>query len=202
MLLVLALGGCTSGSGLFAGGTAITASQGTTTTAPAAPDSVPAPATVATTPTAGATTGPCNYRQDSGYVLPDPGCTPGVTNPSVSQANIDQTICVRGWTSTVRPEESYTETLKRQQMDRYGQTGSMSGYEEDHLVPLELGGSPADPRNLWPEPGASPTPKDDVEYAANRAVCSGGMPLAQAQQEIATDWVTFGESLGVLKGGG
>jgi len=142
----------------------------------------------------------CSYRQQDGYTLPDPGCTPGVTNPDVTQADIGRTICERGWTSTVRPPESYTEKLKREQMTSYGDTGSMSGYEEDHLIPLELGGSPADPKNLWPQPGSSPNPKDDVEYAANRAVCSGEMPLAEAQRAIASDWVSLGRSLGVLEG--
>jgi hypothetical protein len=28
----------------------------------------------------------------------------------------------------------------------------MACYEEDHLIPLEIGGDPTDPRNLWPEP--------------------------------------------------
>jgi hypothetical protein len=28
----------------------------------------------------------------------------------------------------------------------------MACYEEDHLSPLEDGGNPTDPRNLWPEP--------------------------------------------------
>ena len=28
----------------------------------------------------------------------------------------------------------------------------MSDYQEDHLISLELGGNPTDPRNLWPEP--------------------------------------------------
>jgi hypothetical protein len=28
----------------------------------------------------------------------------------------------------------------------------MACYEEDHLVSLENGGNPTDPRNLWPEP--------------------------------------------------
>ena len=142
----------------------------------------------------------CSYRSQEGYVLPDPGCTPGATNPQVTQGDIGRTICARGWTSTVRPPESYTETLKREQMGSYGDSGSMSGYEEDHLIPLELGGSPTDPKNLWPEPGASPNPKDDVEYAANRAVCDGEMPLAEAQHAIASDWVSLGRSLGVLEG--
>lgn len=178
VLVALAAGGCSSGLAL---------SGGTQETLPSA----------AAPSTAG---GACSYRHADGYVLPDAGCTPGATNPAVTQSDIRQTICMRGWTATVRPAESYTEQLKRQQMGRYGDTGSMSGYEEDHLVPLELGGSPSDPNNLWPEPGASPNPKDDVEYAANRAVCSGRLALADAQREIAGDWVALGRSLGVLEG--
>lgn len=151
-------------------------------------------------PSAGPTSSQCSYRQEDGYVLPDSGCTPGATNPAVTQSDIRDTICTRGWTATVRPPESYTEQLKREQMGLYGDTGSMSGYEEDHLVPLELGGSPSDPKNLWPEPGSSPNPKDDVEYAANRAVCSGRLTLADAQREIAGDWIALGRDLGVLEG--
>ena len=48
-------------------------------------------------------------------------------------------------------------------MAAYGDTGSLGDYEYDHFVPLELGGATNDPRNLWPEPGASPNPKDTVE---------------------------------------
>jgi hypothetical protein len=130
-------------------------------------------------------------------VLPDPACTPGATNPGVTQANIDSTICTSGWTSTVRPPESYTEPLKRSQMDAYGDSAPISSYEEDHLIPLELGGSPASPKNLWPERGASPNPKDAVEDAANHAVCDGHMTLAAAQQAIATNWIALGQRLGV-----
>jgi hypothetical protein len=64
-------------------------------------------------------------------------------------------------------------------------------------VPLELGGSPTAVTNLWPEPGATPNPKDAVEDAAKRAVCDGSMTLAAAQQAIASDWIMLGEQLGV-----
>jgi hypothetical protein len=190
-LLVVVAGGCTSA--LVTGGTLPTTPP---TTRPTASSATTTPAGV------GAMVGGnrCSYRQEAGYVLPDPACTPGAVNPAVTPADSRETICARGWTATVRPPEAYTEALKHEQMDRYGATGSMSGYEEDHLIPLELGGSPADPKNLWPEPGASPNPKDDVEYAANRAVCSGEMTLAQAQREIAADWVSLGRALGVLEG--
>jgi hypothetical protein len=45
--------------------------------------------------------------------------------------------------------------------------------EYDHLVPLELGRAPDDPRNLCLEPGSIPNPKDTVENKLNDAVCSG-----------------------------
>jgi hypothetical protein len=157
-----------------------------------------APAISTPTASRATTAASCHARGTAPYVLPDPTCTPGSTNPQVTPATIGGTICLRGWTRTVRPPETYTETLKREQMQAYGWTGTLSGYEEDHLVPLELGGSPMDPRNLWPEPGASPNPKDQVESAANRAVCEGRIPLADAQRAIAGDWVAFGRQLGVV----
>ncbi len=74
-----------------------------------------------------------------------------------------------------------------------------SAFELDHLVPLELGGAPADPKNLWPEAHA-PTPgsfeKDGFENYLKREVCAGRMPLAVAQEEIASDWVTFWRAAG------
>lgn len=123
-------------------------------------------------------------------LLPDPTCTPGSTDPRVTQANISQTICVSGYTKTVRPSVEYTDKLKVQQMAEYGFTDSLSKHEEDHLISLEIGGSPTDPRNLWPEPGSSPNPKDKVEDYLHSAVCSGRMSLAEAQKRIATDWTT------------
>src|SRR5689334_22685356 len=85
--------------------------------------------------------------------LPDPDCTPGAYNSAVTQSTIGSTICVSGWTATVRPPTSYTNPLKVQGIADYGYSDtSVADYEEDHLVPLELGGSPRDPDNLWPEP--------------------------------------------------
>src|SRR5881227_2293039 len=80
--------------------------------------------------------------------LPDPTCTPGVYNPDVTQSTINSTICVSGWTATVRPSTSYTNALKVKQIAEYGYSDtSTSDYEEDHLVPLELGGAPKDAEN-------------------------------------------------------
>jgi hypothetical protein len=67
----------------------------------------------------------------------------------------------------------------------------MEAYEYDHFVPLELGGATNDPRNLWPEPGASRNAKDAVEDSLRRAVCGRQISLAQAQREIAKNWISY-----------
>ncbi|MER7754119.1 hypothetical protein [Kitasatospora sp. NPDC097643] len=137
-----------------------------------------------------------------GYLpLPDPSCTPGAYNPDVTQATIGQTICVSGWTSTVRPPTSYTNPLKAQQIAQYGYADTnLSDYEEDHLVPLELGGAPRDPRNLWPEPrygSQTAMSKDSVENKLKTAVCGGRVTLAAARSAIASDWTTALSRLGL-----
>ena len=122
-------------------------------------------------------------------VLPDPSCTPGVIDERVTQENVQSTICVSGYTRTVRPSTSYTNRLKRQGILDYGyEDTNPQHYEEDHLVPLELGGHPTDPGNLWPEPGASPNAKDRFENALHQAVCAGRVTLADAQWVMMTDW--------------
>ncbi|HSW97338.1 MAG TPA: hypothetical protein VLF89_05940 [Candidatus Saccharimonadales bacterium] len=127
----------------------------------------------------------------SNGVLPDPACTPGSIDPAVTQANIQQTICISGYSKTVRPSSGYTNKLKVQQIAEYGFTDtSLHDYEEDHLISLELGGNPTDPKNLWPEPGNSPNPKDKIENLCHKKVCDGEIQLAEAQKEIATDWQT------------
>jgi hypothetical protein len=115
-------------------------------------------------------------------VLADPVRTPGILNPGVTQATIASTICTRGWTATVRPPVEYTNTLKREQMRAYGETGPASGYQEDHLISLELGGDPRDPRNLWPEPYPRAAAVDQIENQLNAAVCSGALSLHDAQE--------------------
>ncbi len=121
--------------------------------------------------------------------LPDPVCTPGVIDPAVTQANLFTTICHAGYTETVRPPVSYTNSLKKQQIIDYGyEDTNMKDYEEDHFISLELGGSPTDPQNLWPEPHPSLNEKDTVENYLHDQVCSGKISLSLAQQEITKNW--------------
>lgn len=133
--------------------------------------------------------------------LPDPTCQPGAYNPDVTQDTINSTICVSGWTATVRPSTSYTNALKVQQIAAYGYTDtSTSDYEEDHLVPLELGGAPKDAANLWPEPrygDETAASKDSVENKLKKAVCNGTVTLDDARSAMATDWTTALSDLGL-----
>ena len=113
-------------------------------------------------------------------VVADPVRTPGMLNPDVRQATIGSTI--QGWTRTVRPPTEYTNALKLRQMRAYRETGPPSAFQEDHLISLELGGHPTDPRNLWPEPYPRAARVDVIENELNAQVCSGSLTLAQAQQ--------------------
>jgi hypothetical protein len=119
----------------------------------------------------------------AGAVVADPVRTPGVLNPDVTQTTIASTICVRGWTRTVRPPVDYTNALKAKQMRVYGETGPLSDYQEDHLISLELGGHPTDPRNLWPEPYPRAAAVDQLENDLNAHVCDGSLSLDDAQEQ-------------------
>jgi hypothetical protein len=131
----------------------------------------------------------CHAHGSGLFWLPDRRCTPGAIDPAVRQSNIRSTICRTGYTETVRPPESITEPEKRASLRAYGDRRPLHYYEYDHLVPLELGGARNDARNLWPEPGRSPNPKDGLENRLRSRVCDGSLALATAQLEIATDWV-------------
>jgi hypothetical protein len=186
----------------------------TTTTAqapPPPPATAPAPATgIQIGPGAQATytvqpqpaPGSCHYTYIGSDPLPDPHCTPGAVDPQVTQDDIGSTICSSGFTSTIRPPESVTEPEKEASAAAYGYTGSFHVAEYDHLIPLELGGDPNDPANLWVEPPDNPNAtsfantKDQLESRLNSLVCSGQLSLAAAQQAIASDWVTAYQTYG------
>src|SRR5262245_8041328 len=158
---------------------------------PAAPTTAPAAAGAWTPPPRTKTTG-CVVRDGR----PDPECTPGAVDPRVTQANVGQTICVRGYTRTVRPPVGVTTEIKRRMIRAYGAYAGtdLRSYELDHLINLSIGGAPADEANLWPEARNAQGPrgaeaKDAVELYLQRQVCASRMPLAEAQRAIATDWV-------------
>ena len=126
--------------------------------------------------------------------LPNPAWQPGANNPDVTQDTIQTTICVSGYSSSIRPPVSYTDALKKQQIVQYGYSDkNLANYEEDHLIALEDGGHPTDPHNLWPQPRHTQpwnaSFKDTVENVLHGMVCAGQLPLDTARQVLASDWV-------------
>jgi hypothetical protein len=121
---------------------------------------------------------------DSG-VLPDPVKTPGEV--MTTDANL---ICRSGYSKSVR---HVTESVKRLAYEIYGITSRQPGeYEVDHLISLELGGSNSI-KNLWPESFVTQPlnahVKDELENKLHDLICSHQLPVAQAQQEIASNWI-------------
>jgi hypothetical protein len=122
-------------------------------------------------------------------VLPDRRCSPGAYDPRVTPANIGSTICVSGYSESVR---DVPESEKRAVYLEYGITHHAPySYEVDHIVSLELGGS-NDIANLYPESymiANGARVKDRLENALHRAVCDGRVPLRTAQRQIAGNWL-------------
>ncbi len=117
--------------------------------------------------------------------LPNPKLTPGSIFSGVTAAQ----VCVRGYARSVRhvPHEEKLEVYRAYGIPHH----RPREYEVDHLVPLELGGDNT-PTNLWPQPYEgqwNAYHKDRLEDELHRRVCNGSMPLAEAQREIASDWV-------------
>jgi hypothetical protein len=125
--------------------------------------------------------------------LPDPALTPGSIDPSITQENIHSTVCVNGYTNKIRPPAMYMNKLKKRQIQQYGYADkNPKDYEEDHLIPISLGGNADDPNNLWPERRESEwntAKKDELEFALFRMLCKNDISLKDAQAEISSNWI-------------
>jgi len=122
-----------------------------------------------------------------------PTHTPGARYSKVTQATISSTICVMGWTATIRPPASYTNALKRAQLAEWHYADqNPTHYEEDHLISLELGGAPWSTKNLWPEPHSQSAKSDPRENAWHKRVCNGTLTLRQARARELTYKRKFG----------
>lgn len=155
---------------------------------------VPSPKVV---PTASASTRPAPSHVGDISKYPAMNLTPGVADPRVNQLNIHQTICVPGYTATVR---NVTDAEKQEVFQRYGLDWSThADYEVDHFIPLEIGGA-NDLSNLWPEsyePAPGAHEKDRLENYLHSQVCSSTETLADAQHAITSDWLKVYQQAGL-----
>lgn len=145
--------------------------------------------------------GVCHAKTTSGgELLPDPNCTPGAINPTLTDTVLKdpafRTGCVRN-DATSESQKTGTYKWYHAKHPRKNQ-GSTQTCELDHLVPLYLGGGDT-LDNIWPQcgpPGVNLDDryfkeKDKVEYYLGRMVRDGSMDLATAQKGIAEDWTKF-----------
>ena len=164
--------------------------------APTAPESQPAPITppVAAVPAPTAAAPPfrttAENPKDGPCIQGTHGCI--ALNPDVDEDTIDKTICLSGYTKTVRPATSYTKGVKQKLMREAGIDAARIGdYELDHIVPLTLGGHPRKLSNLQLQPWDGPHGahmKDILEERLHQLVCHGRLDLTDAQVCIAQDW--------------
>ena len=152
---------------------------------PSSPAAVPAPPAAAPPFRSAAqdpTDGPC--------IKTTHGCI--ALNPDVDEDTIYGTICVSGYTKSVRPATSYTNGVKKKLMREAGiDVARIGDYELDHIVPLALGGHPRKLSNLMLQPwegehGAKA--KDTLEVRLQSLVCRGKLDLTDAQVCIVQDW--------------
>ena len=126
------------------------------------------------------------------HYLPDPDLAPGMIDPTITQDNLMETVCVPGWTHRVRPSSAYIRQLKRADVHSLNLPGTAADYHLDHRVPLCAGGHPSDPKNLWPQPLKGQwrdADKNQLEASVCQQLCRGDITLEQAQSIfLAPDW--------------
>lgn len=117
-------------------------------------------------------------------------------NHDITQSNVQDTICRKGYTKTIRPTVVYTNGVKFKLMREAGiPEEDASLYELDHIVPLSVGGHPRKIANLMlqpyenfeEKPGARQ--KDRLELNLQNMVCNDEIHLSTAQREIGADWL-------------
>ncbi len=115
--------------------------------------------------------------------LPDARLTPGAATLAPKQA-----VCSQ---ANVK-NRAVSMSVQRQVFAEYGiQAPEPRAYEVDYLVTPALGGAD-DLRNLWPHSYSTvwnAKVKDDLEDRLRDMVCDGSLDLAEAQHEIAANWI-------------
>lgn len=88
--------------------------------------------------------------------------------------------------------KAVSATIQKQVFAEYGIAAAEPwAYEVDYLVTPALGGAD-DLRNLWPHSYSTvwnARVKDDLEDRLRSMVCDGSLDLAEAQHEIAANWI-------------
>jgi hypothetical protein len=148
--------------------------------------------------------GSCHVRYAAnGMGLPDPLCSPGAINPTLT---IEVLLDPDFRTGMVRDHLTSADA-KRKTYIWYGitppahNTGPDQTCELDHVVDIGAGGADS-LANIWPQcqaPGAPPVAVGDREFKTKdrfaehsvMRLIKGGADLAATQRKIAADWTQF-----------
>ena len=117
--------------------------------------------------------------------------TNGAINEGVTQSNITTTVCVSGYTKTIRPPTSYTNRVKKELL-LTNPDKNMTHYELDHIIPLAVGGHPTNVNNLWAQPRYgewNAGRKDVLESFVHRELCKGKLTLQESRNIFIDNWV-------------
>lgn len=146
---------------------------------------------------------PCKVIMKHGYPIPDPTCTPGAYNPTMTAEILRDpsftTKCIRNNASSEAAKAGTYKWYNIPHPDK--NTGPTQTCELDHLISLELGGADT-LDNIWPQCGPDGVPvgqkffktKDAVENYLNRQVKSGAMSVDDARKGVSTDWTQYIEA--------
>jgi hypothetical protein len=142
----------------------------------------------------------CVPRMKGDLPLPDPDCTPGAVNPTLTLDVLKTkgftTKCVRNQaTSAAEKRKTYAWYKIKPPTNNKGATMTC---ELDHVISLQLGGADV-LENLWPQCGPKGVKlprryfkqKDVVENYLAREIKAGRITLSDAQKGIATDWTQY-----------
>jgi hypothetical protein len=142
----------------------------------------------------------CTASIRNGYPVPDPRCTPGGINPSITAERLRDSGFRTGSVRNCQTSEAEKHVTYRWYgiQKPHSNSGENQVCELDHLVPLELGGADG-LGNIWPECGPDATVlqdryfkvKDHVENYLADEVKAGRISLDVAQKGIASDWTQF-----------
>jgi hypothetical protein len=135
-----------------------------------------------------------------GYPIPDPACTPGAANPTVTldvlRSGDFKTPCERDTASSAHEKATtYDEYNIQHPANNRGQNQTC---ELDHLVSLEIGGADT-LDNIWPRCGPDGVAlseryfkiKDSVENFLAAEVRAGDITLFCAPHGIASNWPQY-----------
>lgn len=147
--------------------------------------------------------GDCKTQVRNGFPIPDPKCTPGAINTTLTADVLRdprfRTSCVRDNLTTAQEKTRTYSWYRITHPDN--NRGVTQTCELDHLISLELGGADS-LENIWPQCGPSDVvlrerffkQKDAVENYLAKQVREGRIKLKDAQEGISRDWTQYLEA--------